>query len=512
MTKSAITDNTPIIIGVGQHSERIGEPTYEALSHMDLAGRALQAAIDDCEASGNVAGAIEALIAIRQFEMSYPAAIAPFGHSNNPPRSIAQRVGANPEFAILEITGGQANQKMVGEVAERIAHCEYDVAAIVGSEAISTVLDLVKKGAQRDWSEEVEGPMDDRGYGPERIFEKTWTKHGTNGVIGGYACADNARRHRLGLSLDEYRMKIGELFAPFTQVAAANPHAAAPVERTPEELATVTDRNRIVAEPYTRMTVAREQVNQGAAIILSSVGKARALGIPEDRWVFIHASTGADELKVLRRPDISRSPAAIASIGRALSLAGQPFDTISHIDLYSCFAAPVFNVIDHFGIPPDDPRGLTLTGGLPFFGGAGNNYSAHAIAEAVQRVRADRGSYALVGANGGVLSKYATGIYSTDPASWNDSVRYDRMSVPQAPESVTDRPEGLVTVETYTWAPSKKGINSSVIVRDADGRRSLIRADVEHAPTRELFESGEPFGATLSVSRTDRGRSIGRLA
>lgn len=507
-----VADNTPVIIGVGQYSERIGEPGYRALSHMDLAGRALQAAIDDCETAGDVAGAIEALIAIRQFEISYEGAVAPFGHSNNPPRSIAQRVGANPEFAILEITGGQANQKMVGEVAERIAHCEYDVAAIVGSEAISTVLDLLRKGERPDWSETVDGPMDDRGYGPERIFEKTWAKHGTNGVIGGYACADNARRHRLGLSLEQYRMEIGTLFAPFTRVAAANPHAAAPVERSAMELAKVSERNRIVAEPYTRMTVARDQVNQAAAIILSSVGKARELGIPEDRWVYIHASTGADELKVLRRPDISRSPAAIASIERALELAGQSLDAISHIDLYSCFAAPVFNITDHFELSPDDPRGLTLTGGLPFFGGAGNNYSAHAIAEAVNRVRTDRGSYALVGANGGVLSKYATGIYSTVPASWNDAVRYDRMSCPQKPEPVSNRPEGLVTVETYTWAPGKNGPGNSVIVRDADGRRALIRADVDHAATLDLFESGEPFGAKLSVTRDERGRDVGRVA
>lgn len=479
---------------------------------MDLAGRALQAAIDDCEASGDVAGAIETLIAIRQFENSYASAVAPFGMSNNPPRSIAKRVGANPETAILEVTGGQANQKMVGEIGERIAHCEYDVAAIVGAEAISTVLTLLKQGEKPDWSEEVEGPMDDRGYGPERIFEKVWASHGSKGVIGGYACVDNARRAQLGRSLDEYRASIGELFAPFTKVAAANPHAAAPVERTAEELATVTERNRIVAEPYARMTIARDQVNQGAAIILSSVGKARQLGIPESRWVYIHASTTADELKVLRRPDLARSPAAIASIERALDHANKAMADIAYMDLYSCFAAPVFNIIDHFGISPDDPRGLTLTGGLPFFGGAGNNYSAHAIAEAVQRVRKDRGSYALVGANGGVLSKYATGIYSTDPANWNDRVRYDRMSIPQTPEPMTDRPEGIVTVESYTWAEEKENVISSVIVRDSAGRRALIRADVDHAATVDLFKSGEPFGATLSVAQDERGRNIGRIA
>ena len=507
-----ITDNTPIIIGVGQYSERPQDPSYAALSHMDLAGNALQNAIDDCDASGDVAGAIDALIAIRQFEISYAGAVVPFGKSNNPPRSIAQRVGANPEIAILEITGGQANQKMVGEVAERIAQCEYDMAAIVGSEAVSTVLSLLKQGEKPDWSEHVEGEMDDRGFGPERIFHSVWRHHGTKGVIGGYACVDNARRAQLGQSLDEYRYRVGELFAPFTQVAAANPHAAAPVKRTALELATVTERNRIVAEPYTRMTVARDQVNQGAAIILSSVGKAKQLGIPQDRWVYLHACTTADELKIERRPDLARSPASIASLERALEHSGKRMSDIAYLDFYSCFAAPVFNAMDHFGLAADDPRGLTLTGGLPFFGGAGNNYSAHAIAEAVQKVRADRGSFALVGANGGVMSKYATGVYSTEPASWNEQVRYDRMSVPQKPEPFTLDPQGILTVETYTWADDGKKVSGTVVVRDADMQRAVIRPDVEDAATRGLFASGEPFGAKLAVSRDEKGRNIARIA
>ena len=387
-----IADNTPVIIGVGQHSERPQDAGYEQLSHMDMAGRALEAAIDDCKAARPVAPEIELITALRQWENSYEGAPAPFGRSNNPPRSIAKRVGADPERAVLEVTGGQAPQKLVGEIAEHIAHCEFDVAAIVGAEAVSTVLALVKSGEQRDWSEEVDGDLDDRGYGSERIFEKEWLMHATLGVIGGYACVDNARRHRLGLSLDQYRQQIGELFAPFTQVAASNPHAAAPVARTAEELATVTDRNRIVAEPYTRMTVARDQVNQGAAILIASAKKARELGVPEDRWVHIHAVATANELKVLRRPDLSISPASNASIERALELAETELPDIQYLDLYSCFASPVFNVLEHFGLSHDDPRGLTLTGGLPFFGGPGNNYSSHAIAEAVQRCRKERGA------------------------------------------------------------------------------------------------------------------------
>lgn len=507
-----IADTTPVIIGVGQYSERVGEPGYEALSYMDLAGRALGAAIADSGASGSVADAIDTLAAIRAFEMSRPDRKPPFGAANNVPRAIAKRVGANPARAILTTTGGQTNQQLVGEFAAAIAAGDSRCAVIVGSEAISTVLALSAKGEIPDWSEEVPGTFEDQGFGVDELLEPILFMHGASGAIPLYALAENARRHRLGMGLEEYRLEIGKLFAPFTRVAAANPHSAAPVERTAEELATVTDRNRIVAEPYTRMTVARDQVNQAAAVIVASAGLARELGVPEDRWVHIHAVTAATELKLSQRPDLAGNPASLASVDAALARAGKSIADMRYLDFYSCFAIPVFNQCDHFGLAANDPRGLTLTGGLPFFGGAGNNYSAHAIAEAVQRVRGDRGSFALVGANGGWMSKYATGIYSTEPADWSAN---DRFAVlPKASDKVplAKGPVASAVVETYTINRGPKGAEAVFIGRSDPGERVVGNADMADPATAAAFEGGEPFGLTLALTQDERGRNVGRVA
>jgi acetyl-CoA C-acetyltransferase len=506
-----IADNTPVIIGVGQYSERVGEPGYQALSYMDLAGRALGVAIADCGASGGVAEAIDTLAAIRAFEMSRPDRKPPFGAANNVPRAIATRVGANPARAILTTTGGQTNQQLVGEFASAIAAGTSRCAVIVGSEAISTVLALTAKGEIPDWSEDVPGDFEDQGFGVEELLEPVLFMHGASGAIPLYALAENARRHRLGLGLEEYRLEIGRLFAPFTKVAAANPHSAAPMARTAEELATITDRNRIVAEPYPRMTVARDQVNQAAAIIVASAGLARELGVPEDKWVHIHAVTAASEQKLSQRPDLAGNPASLASVDAALARAGKGIGDMAYLDFYSCFAIPVFNQCDHFGLAIDDPRGLTLTGGLPFFGGAGNNYSAHAIAEAVQRVREDRGSYALVGANGGWMSKYATGIYSTDPADWSAN---DRFAVlPKARDAVplAARPVDHAVIETYTINRGPKGAEAIFIGRSDAGERVVGNGDLDDAATAEAFESGAPFGKRLTLTQDERGRTIGRV-
>jgi acetyl-CoA C-acetyltransferase len=313
------------------------------------------------------------------------------------------------------------------------------------------------------------------------------------------------------MGLEAYRLQIGKLFAPFTRVAAANPHSAAPVERTAEELATVTDRNRIVAEPYPRMTVARDQVNQAAAIIVASAGLARELGVPEDKWVHIHAVTAATELKLSQRPDLSANPASLGSVDAALARAGKGMADMRYIDFYSCFAIPVFNQCDHFGLSADDPRGLTLTGGLPFFGGAGNNYSAHAIAEAVQRVRGNRGSFALVGANGGWMSKYATGIYSTEPADWSANDRFAVLPKAIDKVPVAREPVDAAVVETYTINRGPKGAEAIFIGRSDAGERVVGNADLTDPATSAAFESGEPFGKRLALTQDERGRTVGRV-
>ncbi|MDJ0979018.1 MAG: acetyl-CoA acetyltransferase [Erythrobacter sp.] len=507
-----VADTTPVIIGVGQCSERVGEPTYEGLNYMDLGGRALAEAIADSGARGSVAQAIDTLAAIRAFEISRPGREPPFGTASNIPRAMGNRVGANPARAILTTTGGQTNQQLLGEFATAIAASESQCAAIVGAEAISTALALAASRETPDWSEEIEGDFEDQGYGIDKLLEPSLFQHGAIGAIPLYALAENARRAKRGMSLDAYRLEIGALFEPFTRVAAANPHAAAPVERTAEELATITERNRIVSEPYARMTVARDQVNQSAAIIVASVAKARELGVPEEKWVHIHAVTAATELPLMQRPDLSACPASIASVEAALTRAGKGMEDMAYLDFYSCFAIPVFNQIDHFGLTVDDPRGLTLTGGLPFFGGAGNNYSAHAIAEAVQRVREDARSFAFVGANGGWMSKYSSGVYSTTPADWSANDRFEVL--PEAEDAV---PLGsaqveLATIETYTIHHTKKGAEAIWIGRDESGGRMAGNADLNDEATRAVFEGGEPFGDTLRVSRDDRGRNIGRLA
>ncbi|MGO9350744.1 MAG: acetyl-CoA acetyltransferase [Mycobacterium sp.] len=498
---------TPVIVGVGQAAERIDDPGYRAMSPVELAAAAAQAAIDDCGGAA-VSPAIDTIAALRQFEISGPVASAVLGRSNNYPRSVAKRIGAEPARAILEIVGGQGPQHLISELAAEIAAGRSEVAMVFGSDATSTLRHFARAETKPDFSETLNGDagdLEDRGHGIEKLISRYTVIHGLTSAPIQYALLENARRAGAGLGPAEYRRQMGELFAPFSKIAAGNPFAAAPVERTVDELITVTERNRMIAEPYPRLMVARDQVNQGAAALLMSVGAARRLKVPEENWVYLHGHADLEEQPLLERPDLGHAPSAVMAVREALAMAGIGVDDVATFDLYSCFPVPVFNICDGMGIAPDDPRSLTLTGGLPFFGGAGNNYSMHAVAETVTQMRSTPGQFGLVGANGGLLSKYSVGVYSTTPTAWNP----DRSPQLQAQvagwptQSVTENAHGTGTVETYTVRRDDGRPTGIIIGRLDDDSRFL--STTEDNELIALLTDGDPLGRQVRVRSFDYG-------
>lgn len=495
--------NTPVVVGVGQAAERIGDPNYRGMSPVELAAAAARAAVDDCGAE-EAAAAIDTVAGVRQFEIS-GVINAPLGRSNNYPRSVANRIGASPARAILEIVGGQGPQHLISELAGDIAAGRSQVAMVFGSDATSTLRYFAKAEAKPDFTETVDGDLEDRGQGIEKLVSRYTVIHGLTSAPIQYALLENARRAGTGLGPAEYRRRMGELFAPFTKIAASNPFAAAPVERTVDELITVTDRNRMIAEPYPRLMVARDQVNQGAAALLMSVDAARRLGVPEENWVYLHGHADLEEQALLQRPDLGHAPSHVLAVREALAMTGIGIDDVATFDLYSCFPVPVFNICDGMGIAPDDPRGLTLTGGLPYFGGAGNNYSMHAVAETVAQMRRMPGEFGLVGANGGILSKYSVGVYSTSPVEWRSdrSAQAQRQVADWPTEKVTEQADGVGTVETYTVRRDDGRPTGIIIGRLDDGSRFLSTTEDDELVA--LLIDGDPLGRRVRVRSFDYG-------
>ena len=470
-----IAPSTPVIIGVGQSVDRIDSSSYKAWSAPDLAAAASAAAISDSQATGDILRGIEMIATTRTFEDSRPQP-AFFGKSSNFPRSITKRLGINPPHAVWGKAGGNTPQDLVNEFCERIAEREFKLVLITGAEAISTVRHAHRQGLKLDFAEDPGGQVEDRGSGLKELRDPAMGRYGLIDPSSVYAVAENARRSRLGQTREDYAKGMGDLFAPFAAIASVNPWSAWQVPAyTSEELISIDPHNRWIADPYPLRLVARDQVNLGAAVLLASYETALRLGVPAERLVYLHGYAQAAEKPFSQRPDLGVSPASRQVAQRAMQCAGAMPAQIAAFDFYSCFPIAVANVaIDEFGLSPHDPRGLSVTGGLPFFGGPGNNYSMHAIAEIVARVRKEKGRPGFVGANGGYLSKYSAGIYSTSPKPWQVCDSAPLQADLNAVKGIEILPayEGQGVVESYTVQHEKGQPAKAIIVaRTPDHRR-----------------------------------------
>ena len=192
---------------------------------------------------------------------------------------------------------------------------------------------------------------------------------------------------------------------------------------------------------------------------MCSVDAARAAGAPEDRWVFpLSGADAHDHWYLSERIDLHSSPAVAVAGGRALALAGVGIDDVAHVDLYSCFPSAVQMAAAALGLPCDDPgRSLTVTGGLGFAGGPGNNYVTHSIAAMAEVLRSDPGSLGLVTGLGWYATKHAVGLWSTDPPA-AASARPAPAGGGRAPRrDPAPGHVGPATVETYTVVYDRGG-------------------------------------------------------
>lgn len=493
-------DDTPVLIGAGQFTYR-GDAANSP-SPLELLKVAAEQAVLDAGLKGSVLADLDAL-AVVAFSIDAPGGLSklPLPRLADPPASLARAVSAAPAWSVYTETGGNSPQQAVNVVCERIAKGESDFALVTGAEFLGSLMKRMKGGLG------FEGWGDDIASTPQRIGDprpgvtRQEGAHGLGYPVNTYPLFENALRARDGRSLEDHQKQLGEFFAPFTKVAAANPYAWFPVERSAEELVTVTDRNRMVGYPYPKYLNAIMEVDQSAAVLIASVRKARELGVPEDKWVFLHGCADACDLWYpLERQDYHSSPAMRLTGERALEMAGIGVEDLDVIDLYSCFPSAVRIGAEEIGLSLDDPRGLTITGGLPYFGGPGNNYALHAIAEMVGKLRERPGAYGLSTANGWFLTKQSVGIYSTRPVhgKWerqSPSVLQAQIDALPHPE-IVEKPEGLATIETYTVVHGREGVRMGIVIgRDRDGRRFVAQTPDDPDVLKDL-ESREGVGRT----------------
>ncbi|WP_233355701.1 acetyl-CoA acetyltransferase [Henriciella litoralis] len=485
----------PVLVGVGQFmSEWDGSEGAEgAPSPLSLAVEASKAALADAGISGSD---IDTVTFVRIFEDSVRNAPHPHGHNTNLPGTLARDIGATPERLIYSDVGGQSPQALANEMAARIHAGEVEIALVAGSEANRASKGARKNKVEIKWADSSDADYEDRGLGGQMISREE-IKHGLVAPAYFYALFENAIAAREGRGRSGQRAAMAALFQPFTEVAANNPYAQFPEARTEEFLATPSPKNYEFADPFLKWHIAQDAVNQGAAFIIMSEDKADELGVDADKRVYLHGAGEAGDDLISLRPKLDGSWAMEQAIHRALKQADKTPGGISHFDLYSCFPCAVFSSAAVLGIDPEtDDRPLTLTGGLPFFGGPGNNYSMHGIAEMAAKLREEAGSFGLVLANGGWMTKEAVGVWSTTRPDVFKPV--EKAAKPTEQVELDPAPEGG-TVETYTVVHGREGPAHGVIFGRTDAGKRFI-AVAEPAALKQLREDASPVGARVTTT------------
>ncbi|MGH7748227.1 MAG: acetyl-CoA acetyltransferase, partial [Candidatus Dormibacteria bacterium] len=333
----------------------------------------------------------------------------------NPAALIAERLGRAGCHTVYSTPGGNAPQLLVSRAARDIQAGDADTVLVGGAESWRTRMAYRARGERPSWTRQSDDAPTPEPAGSELVMVSVAEEQlGIRYPTQAYPLLENALRAKSGRPLDAHRDHIAGLWSRFSDVATGNPYAAVPRAHTAEEIAAPGPANRMVGLPYTKLMNANNAVNQAAALLLTSVERARAAGVPPERLVFLHGAAEADDVAHLsHRVDLASSPAIRFAGQAALGLAGVDIDEVDHLDLYSCFPSAVQIAATELGI--DLQRRLTVTGGLTFAGGPWNNYVTHAIASMVATLRADPGSIGLCTANGGLLTKHAVGVYSTRP-------------------------------------------------------------------------------------------------
>ncbi len=466
-------DRIPVIVGVGEIVDRPADPVH-GLEPLALMALALEHANED--AGGGLLQTIDSLDVVNLMSWRY----------TNAARQLSERLGITPRRAVYGPLGGESPVRYLHEAALRIARGESEVAAISGAEALNTVKKAKKEGVKLPWTPfSQEGPLTGLDFGEEFLRPQA-IKLGVAQPITVYPFYEAATASMWGQTPREALTESADLWATLSRVAAANPVSWLKHRFSPKEIITPSADNRLIAWPYTKLMVANPTVNQGAAVLIMSLARARAAGVPAHRIVYIWGGAHAHEPRdFLDRDTYCESHAQTAVLEAALSIAnGRTFDAL---ELYSCFPCVPKMARRVLGLGTEVQP--TVTGGLSFFGAPLNNYMTHAACAMVRRLRQGAPLGLLYG-QGEFLTKHQGLVLSSRPPerpiqSHTPSVQAEadgrRSAVPEFKADAT----GTALLETYTVLYDHHGSvqHGVVILRPIDGGRTIARVPASDRQT-----------------------------
>ncbi|MBW1923775.1 MAG: acetyl-CoA acetyltransferase [Deltaproteobacteria bacterium] len=460
----------PVIIGVGQYVHRPSRPG-EAMDPLEMIRKAIGEAEQDAGLAG-LARKIDTLCLVNI--LSYPP--------DGLPGELTRRIQASPKIQEYTWVGACAPQWFVNRTADRISSGQARLALICGGEAFYSLKLKAKDQGSKGWNRTFPAKMPWMVGDLRDPLTALEAKYGLLLPVQIYPLFENSFRYSEGLSIEANRNELGEFCSKLSAIASENPNAWFKNFKTKEEIMNPGPGNRMISFPYTKFMCSIMDVDQAAALFLADEAVADELGIPPEKRIYpIGGADASDTWHVSMRRDLHASPSVKIAAQTAMAQAKVDIDQIDFLDFYSCFPCAPRITARMLGIPKDDPRPLTITGGMPYFGGPGNNYSLHAICNMADLLRREPEKIGLVQALSWFISKHSVGIYSgvSRQEKWVSSSpdsNQDRLVAPESPH-IREEGEGPATVETFTLFHDRDGeaVGGVIFGKFEDGSRCLAK-------------------------------------
>ena len=489
-------DRSPVIVGVGEIVDRPTLATH-GLEPSELIARALERA--DSDGQGGWLAQLDSLDVVRFVSWPY----------QDPLGVLTARLGIDPEQQNYGPIGGETPIRFLHQAACRIAAGESEVAAICGGEAEYTVRLARREAVDLPWNERAttwQQPRD-RSY-----LHPLARAHGLDQPVFVYPLYEVACQAAWGQTPAQGQLESAELWAGLSRTATDNPHAFLRQPRSPEEIATVSPFNRPIAWPYSKLMVANPVVNQGAAVIVTSLARARAAGIPDKRLIHIGPGAAANEPRDwVSRENFRASRAQDKVLGDVLARCNLTGAKTDFIELYSCFPCVPKMARRTLSMAADRP--ISVTGGLTFFGAPLNNYMTHAVTAMVARLRDNPAACGLVYGQGEFVTKHHALMLRGGARPWPGEVHVPDRAVAQVEPAVVPpiatEASGPLRVETCTVLFDRDGLPTRGVVvgRTSDQARTLARvpASDQRSLGSLMRMDRSPVGRTATLRKADDG-------
>ncbi|WP_407175937.1 acetyl-CoA acetyltransferase [Bradyrhizobium sp. STM 3562] len=496
MSSPLPSERIPVIVGIGEIVDRPKEIS-QGLDPLALLEQALRRA--EADSGAKLLHEVQSLDVVNFLSWRY----------HDPEKLLARRLNINPAHCYYGPVGGESPIRYLHEAAQRIARGECSVAAVCGAEAQSSATKAERAGVALPWSPFAhDAPEPKRGA----AFQKPLAvKLGVFRPVSVYPFYEVASSAHWGQTPRAALAESGELWSRYSAAAAINPNAWLKRHFAPEEITTPSPDNRLIAWPYTKLMVANPTVNMGAAVLLTSLAKAREAGIAEERLVYPVGGAFAEEPRdYLMRDQFYESHAQNAVLNAVMDLAGGDGRAFDAIELYSCFPCVPKMARRTLKLGPDvEP---TVTGGLTFFGAPLNTYMTHATCAMVRKLR-EGGKLGLLYGQGGFVTKHHALVLSREsprmPLAQETSVQAAADKNKRAAPAFVTEASGQGAVESFTVLYGRNGEveHGAVMLRTEADARTLARVAASDDVTLKHLTNMEhsPVGSRGEIAMADDG-------